>query len=125
MQVMHTKLPDFYAKIKAAATKLRPETGFKVSGLEQVECAKLASLRCGRVEDEIFELTQDEEITDIEVKLTTFNPELFETVIIKGYTKDKRCKKAILENMMVSTPTVEYYLYDAEEIDDRRSGNRQ
>ena len=47
------------------------------------------------------------------------------TVIIKGVQEDGSCKKAILENMFLSSPTEECELFDVEEIDDRRSGNRQ
>lgn len=121
MKLMHTRLPDFYTKIEAAAKKLRPETGFSVSGLENVKTAKLASLRVGRVEDEIVEITEDTDIKKVEVVLTTANPETLYTVVVKGITEDGKCKKVILENMMLSAPTVETHLFDAQEVIDRRS----
>lgn len=125
MKLMHTKLPDFYKKIKAAAVKLRPNTDFEVRGLENFKTAKLASLRVGRVEDEIFEITQDPGVKKVEVVLVPYNPETCHTVIIKGIQQDGSCKKAILENMYLSSPTEECELFGVEEIDDRRSGNRQ
>ncbi len=125
MKLMHTRLPDFYQKIKDAAIKLRPNTGFEVKGLESFKTAKLASLRVGRVEDEIYEITQDESVKKVEVIIVPYNPETHHTVIIKGIKEDGTCKKAILENMYLSSPTAEYELFDVEEIDDRRSGNRQ
>ncbi len=121
MKLMHTRLPDFYTKIEAAAKKLRPETGFSVSGLENVKTAKLASLRVGRVEDEIVEITEDKDIKKVEVVLTTANPETLYTVVVKGITDDGKCKKVILENMMLSAPTVETHLFGVEEVIDRRS----
>ena len=125
MKLMHTRLPDFYQKIKDAASKLRPDTDFEVSGLENFKSAKLASLRVGRVEDEIFEITQDEGVKKVEVRLVPYNPESMFTVVIKGIQADGTCKKAILENMYLSSPTAECALFGVEEIDDRRTGNRQ
>ena len=111
MKFMHTRLPDFYSKIEAAAKQKDPNMGFSVSGLESVKTAKLASLRVGRVEDEITEFTEDEDIKKIEVVLTP----------IKGVQEDGTVKKIILENMMLSAPTVETQLFGVKEIIDRRS----
>ena len=59
MRLMHTKLPDFIQKVQDAGKKLRPETEVTLKGLESMESAKLASLRVGRIEEEIIEITQD------------------------------------------------------------------
>lgn len=125
MKFMHTRLPDFYEKIRKAALKRNPNTKFSVRGLESFKTAKLASLRVGRVEDEIYDLTKDDDIKDVEVVIVPFNPETSHTVIIKGKRADGSCKKAVLEYMYLSSPTAEYELFDAEEIDDHRYGNRQ
>lgn len=121
MKFMHTRLPDFYSKIEAAAKQKDPNMGFSVSGLESVKTAKLASLRVGRVEDEITEFTEDKDIKKIEVVLTPDNPETLYTVVIKGVQEDGTVKKIILENMMLSAPTVETQLFGVKEIIDRRS----
>ncbi len=121
MKLMHTRLPDFYTKIEAAAKQNNPDMGFSVSGLENVKTAKLASLRVGRVEDEITEIIEDSDIKKVEVVLTTDNPETLYTVVIKGIEADGSCKKVILENMMLSAPTVETHLFGAKEIIDRRA----
>ncbi len=121
MKCMHTRLPDFYTKLEAAAKKRRPETKYSITGFEHVQTAKLASLRCGRIEDEIYELTEDEEIVEVQVRCVPFNPEINATVISKGYTADGRCKKAVIDNIYASVPSEDYYLIDAEVIDDRRS----
>ena len=125
MKFMHTRLPDFYSKVKDAAKKLRPETEVAISGLENVKTAKLAYLRCGRVEDEIIDITEDKDIKKVEVVLTPDNPETLYTVVIKGITEDGTCKKVILENMMLSAPTVETHLFGVEEIIDRRSNMKR
>lgn len=120
MKLMHTRLPEFYEKVDAAGKRLRPETEVVLRGLENLKTAKLASLRVGRVENEIVEITQDPEVTKVEVIVTDRMPETSHTVIIKGYHKDGTCKKAILENMYISVPGVECELYDVHEVDDRR-----
>ena len=121
MKCMHTKLPDFLAKVQAAGKKLRPETKVSIKGLENIQTAKLASLRVGRIEDEIVEVTEDPEITEVVVEAVPFNPEIIYTIITKGYTADGKCKKAILEDMACSIPTVEHHVIDVEEVVDRRS----
>ncbi|MBS4959336.1 MAG: hypothetical protein KHZ62_00760 [Clostridiales bacterium] len=120
MKLMHTKLPDFYKKAVAAGKKLRSETEVTVRGMENLKSAKLASLRVGRVEDEILEITQDPRVAKVEVIVLPRNPETMNTVIIKGIQKDGSCKKAILESMFITTPPEDCELYDVEEIDDRR-----
>ncbi len=125
MKLMHTRLPDFYSKAEAAAKKRNPETEFSISGLENVKTAKLASLRVGRVEDEIMDITEDEDVKKVEIVLTPDNPETLYTVVIKGIQEDGTCKKVILENMMLSAPTVETHLFGVKEIIDRRSNMKK
>ena len=59
MKYMHTKLPDFYSKLVASAKQLNPDTEIEITGLESYKSAKLASLRCGRIEEEIMEVVED------------------------------------------------------------------
>ena len=125
MRFMHTKLPDFYAKIKAAVKRLRPETEVSISGLENIKTAKLASLRVGRIEDEINDITEDERVKKVEVILTPENPEVMYTVVIKGILEDGTCEKAILENIKVAAPSMEMNLFDVKEIIDRRKNIKE
>ena len=125
MKLMHTRLPDFYTKIEKAAKTHNADTKFSVRGLESFKTAKLASLRVGRVEDEIAEVAGMDDTKEVEVILVPQNPESSFTVVIKSYREDGTCSKAVLENMYLSSPTCEYEIIDAEEIDDRRTGNRQ
>ncbi len=120
MRLMHTRLPDFYQKVINAGKKISPDTQVEVSGLESFKSGKLASLRVGRVEDEILEITRDPAVEKVEVILVPRNPEIHRTVIIKGIQKDGTCNKAILENMYMSVPGEDYYLEDVKEVDDRR-----
>ncbi|MGI6586168.1 MAG: hypothetical protein ACOX3L_09590 [Lutisporaceae bacterium] len=122
MRLMHTKLPQFFQKIIDASKKNRQDTEVEIRGLENFKSAKLASLRVGRVEEEIVEITQDPGVKKVEVIVLPRIPETIHTVIIKGVQKDGTCKKAILESMFVTAPTEDYYLSDVEEIDDRRIG---
>ena len=120
MRLMHTKLPEFYPKVIAAGKKLRPDTKVEISGLENAKSGKMASLRVGRVLDEILEITRDPGVEKVEVILVPRNPEMYHTVIIKGIQKDGACNKAILENMYTSVPGEDCYLEGVKEIDDRR-----
>jgi len=122
MRLMHTRLPDFYKKIIDASKMLRSETEVEIRGLESFKTGKLASLRVGRVEQEILEITEDSSVDKVEVIVLPRNPETNHTVIIKGInTKDGKCKKAIIESMYLSSPGEDCELFDVEEIDDRRS----
>ena len=121
MRLMHTRLPDFYQKAIDAGKKLRPDTEVEIRGLENFKSGKLASLRVGRVEKEIEEITLDPNVDKVEVIIIPRNTETSHTVIIKGIQKDSgKCKKAILESMYLSSPGEDCALYDVEEIDDRR-----
>lgn len=120
MRLMHTPLPDFYRQMEAAAKRERPDTEVVIRGLEGFRTGKLASLRTGRMEHEIWELTQDEDIARVELAACHYNPELYLNFVIKGYRKDGTCAKAFLENMYITLPGIECELYDAEVIEDRR-----
>ena len=120
MKFMHTKLPDFKKKVMEAGKKLRSETEVELVGLENMESAKLASLRVGRIEEEILEITQDPNVAKVEVTVLPQIPETIHTVVIKGVQKDGTSKKTILESMFITTPAPECYYHDSEVVDDRR-----
>ena len=50
MRLMHTRLPDMFTKLKAAAKLNRPDTEVSIRGLSDIQTGKVASLRVGRVE---------------------------------------------------------------------------
>jgi hypothetical protein len=106
--------------MEAAGKRVNPDTEVVVRGFESFTTAKLASLRVGRLENEIYELSQDPETAKIEVIAVPYNPEPFYTMVVKSYRKDGTCPKAILEVMRLTCPGMECELYDAEVVEDRR-----
>lgn len=121
MRLMHTRLPDFYQKVIDAGKKLRPETEVTITGLENMQTAKLASLRVGRVEEEVLELTeQNPRIKKVEVVILPRVPETIHTVIIKGIEEDGSCPKAIMESMFCTMPGEEVALENVGTVEDRR-----
>ncbi len=121
MKLMHTRLPDFYDKLKAAARRVNPETKVTITGMENTPTAKLASLRVGRIENSIYHLTmEDPDIETVEVSIHPYYPETAQTVVIKGVHKDGSCKKAYMEVVYVSVPAVEHVLAGVEEVVDNR-----
>ena len=72
------------------------------------------------MENELYEISQEEGTTKIEVIAVPYNPELFYTMVVKAYREDGSCSKAILEIMHLTCPSVECELYDAEIVEDRR-----
>lgn len=120
MRLMHTKLPDFKQKLQDAGKKLRPETEVTLKGLENMETAKLASLRCGRIEEEIVEITKDPSVSKVEITVLPQIPETIHCVVIKGVRADGTSPKTILESMFITTPAPEHYYHDSETVDDRR-----
>ena len=77
MRLMHTPIPSFYRQMEEAGKRVNPETEVVVRGLENFKSAKLASLRVGRLEHEVYELSQEEGTAKIEVIAAPYNPELF------------------------------------------------
>ena len=122
MKCMHTRLPDFLTKAVAAGKKINPDTEVVISGFESMKSAKLASLRVGRIEEEIVEITTSNPgIQRVEVTMIPRVAETINSVIIKGYDADGRCPKCIMDTMFLTVPGEEVYLEDAEEIIDRRA----
>ena len=95
------------------------------------ENGKDIELEKGKVKDIQSQLvTANNTIKERDKQLETLknspdNPETLYTVVIKGITEDGTCKKVILENMMLSAPTVETHLFGVEEIIDRRSNMKR
>ena len=120
MKLMHTKLPDFYKKLQDAGKKFNPDTEVVVRGMENMESAKLASLRVGRAEEFMEELAENPDVAKIEVTVLPQIPETIHTIVFKAIKKDGTAGRAILGSMFITTPAAECYYHDAEEVDDRR-----
>lgn len=121
MRLMHTRFPDFISKMIAAAKRNRPETEVTIQGMENIKTGKVASLRVGRVECDLVDLTSDPEVKKVQIIVVPRMPETAHTVIMKGIREDGTAKRAILENIILTTPAAECELYDVEEVIDRRT----
>ncbi|ONI47159.1 hypothetical protein AN644_01320 [Candidatus Epulonipiscium fishelsonii] len=120
MRLMHTKLPDFIQKLKNAAKRRRSSVEVTVNGLEGVQTAKLASSSTGMSEEDIYNLTADEEIVKVEVNIMPQLPASLHTIIMRGVRADGTCKKVYLQTAYLSQPGPEYFYHDAEEVIDNR-----
>jgi len=120
MRLMHTKLPEFIEKMKNAGAKVRPGKKVLIRGLENLESAKMQSLRTGRIEHAVEELALRSDVEEIEVRVIPRVPETMHTVLIKGMGKDGKARKAIIDVINILHPTEEAWLCDCAETEDRR-----
>ena len=122
MFFMHTKLPEFIRKMKvSAATGGKTPKEIQIKGLENLQFAKLQSLRTGRLELAVEELADRDDVERIELLVRPRIPETEHTVIVKGYTKDGVAVKAIMDTMTILHGTEELDLADVLEVEDRRA----
>ena len=122
MYLMHTKLPEFLRKMKASAAKAgKTPKEIKIQGLENLQYAKLQSLRTGRLELAVEELAGRDDVERLELLVRPRVPETEHTVIVKGYTADGVAVKAIMDTMTILHGTEELDLFDALEVEDRRA----
>ena len=120
MRMMHTKLPEFIAKMKRAVVKHFPDRSIEIKGLENLQYAKMQSLRTGRIEEAVEEVAAREDVCKVEMDVIARIPETMHTVLIKGIDKEGRTQKIILEVINILHPT-EVALFDGcKDIEDRR-----
>lgn len=122
MKLMHTKLPEFLKKMKVAATESNCPKEITIRGLENLTSAKMQSLRTGRIEYAVGEMTLREGVEKIDFVVIPRVPETMHTVIIKGMDKDGNVKSAILELVNILHPTEEAELMGCTDVEDRRPG---
>ena len=120
MRLMHTKLPEFIEKMINAGKKGKPEKKVAIKGLENLSSAKMQSLRTGRIEHAVQELALRDDISEIEMLIIPRVPETMHTVLIKGFGKDGKPQKAILDVINILHATEEAFLGDCADIEDRR-----
>ena len=120
MRLMHTKLPEFIAKIKNAGKKGTPEKKVVIKGLENLHSVKMQSLRTGRIEYAVEELALRSDIEEIEIQVIPRVPETMHTVLIRGIGKNGKAQKAIIDVINILHATEEIFLCDCVEIEDRR-----
>ncbi|MDR1125209.1 MAG: hypothetical protein LBM64_03990 [Deltaproteobacteria bacterium] len=117
---MHTKLPEFIAKMKNAAKKGQPEKAFALRGLENLKSAKMQSLRTGRIEEAVAELASRPDVERVELIVMPRVPETMHTVVIKGIAADGSSPKAVVDVVNILHPTEEVELENCREVEDRR-----
>lgn len=120
MRAMHTSLPDWILKIKAAVYNCSPLKQVEIRGIENLKYAKFQSLRTGRAEFAVSEVAEDSRVKKVEVVVISRIPETMHTIIIKGFDENGKPVKAILENTNVLHPTEDVELEGFSEIQDRR-----
>jgi len=120
MQLMHTKLPEFIAKIKNAVTGKHSGKSVTIRGLENIRTANAQSLRTGRVAAAAEEVADSPSVAAVECVLLPRVPETMHSVILKGLDQDGKPVKAILEVVNILHPTEEVELIGFPEVEDRR-----
>ena len=120
MKLMHTKLTEFIQRLFNASKEAAPEKKLVITGMENVQTAKLQSLRTGRIANAVKEIAGDNDIERIELIICPRCPETMHTVVIKGIGKDGKGNKAIVETVDMLVPTEDVYLFDCDEVVDRR-----
>lgn len=120
MKFMHTKLPEFIEKMKSAVKKGPHEKEITITGLENLRCAKMQSLRTGRIEEAVEELARRDDIESVEVAVVPRIPETMHTVAVIGRDAEGRPQKAILEVINILHPTEEVLFGDCPDVEDRR-----
>ena len=122
MKLMHTSLPEFKLKMKSAVATQSPNKFLKIKGLENLKSAKMQSLRTGRIEYAVEEVASEKSVNKIEMVVMPRIPETMHTIVIKGYDREGKPTKAILETLNIIHPTEEIELenFKEEQITDKR-----
>ncbi len=120
MRLMHTRLPEFISKMKAAAIKHNPDQKLEIRGLENLRSAKMQSLRTGRIEESVERIAAQEGVSKVELVVMPRVPETMHTVLIKGMGEDGKPKKIILEVVNILQATEEVEFDGCTDIEDHR-----
>lgn len=120
MKLMHTKLPEFIKKMQEAAKKGHPDKTIQIRGLENLTCAKMQSLRTGRIEEAVASLADRDEVEHVELVVMPRIPETMHTVVVKGQDRDGKTTKVILEVINILHPTEETEFDGCADVEDRR-----
>lgn len=120
MRMMHTKLPEFIAKLKNAGKNLIEP--IKIRGLENLKFAKMQSLRTGRIENTVMKYSENGLVKRVEVVVIPRVPETMHSIIIKAYGENDEPIEATLEVMNIIHPTeqAELLKFESNKIIDNR-----
>jgi translation elongation factor EF-1beta len=120
MKLMHTKLPEFIKKLKAAATKGSQPKACEIIGLENLKTAKIQSMRAGRIEQAVEDIAKMEDVDHIDVFIVPRIPETVHTAVVKGYDADGKPTHAILQVVGILHQTEDTLTHDVPDVEDRR-----
>ena len=113
MKLMHTKLPEFIRKMKAASCTAGRFVDCSVTGLENLVTAKMQSARTGKIENDIRHMVAEyPEINKIDVKIVPRLPESMHSCIIRAWDKDDKPVHCVMQTIYILHPTVEYYTHE-------------
>ena len=120
MRLMHTTLPEFMEKIKSAGIESKNPVDVKIRGLENLTSAKMQSLRTGRIEIAVEDMSLKDGVKNVDVTVIPRIPETMHTVVVRGLDENGNVKSAVLEIINIMHPTEEALLIGCEDIEDRR-----
>lgn len=120
MKLMHTKFPEFLAKMRAAVQRGGKSRELEIRGLENIRTANTQSLRTGRIEAAVAEIAGRPEVAKVQFVVMPRVPETMHTVIVKGIDAQGTPTKAILDVINILHPTEDVELVGCKEIEDRR-----
>jgi len=120
MRMMHTTLPEFLEKIKAAAAESNSPKAITIRGLENLTSAKMQSLRTGRIEIAVDDMTKKDGVKKVDLVVMPRIPETMHTVVVRGLDDKGNVKSAILEIINIMHPTEDALLKDCGDVEDRR-----
>jgi hypothetical protein len=116
---MHTKLTEFYEKLRRAACKV-PGKEFEVTGLENLRTAKMQSVATGRIEETIQQLVERPDVQRVEAHFMNLIPETEHTLVLRAYGPNGEKVKAILREITIFHETEEAELAGFTDVEDKR-----
>ena len=117
---INTTLPEFMEKIKSAGIESKNPVDVKIRGLENLTSAKMQSLRTGRIEIAVEDMSLKDGVKNVDVTVIPRIPETMHTVVVRGLDENGNVKSAVLEIINIMHPTEEALLIGCDDIEDRR-----
>ncbi|MBS4960071.1 MAG: hypothetical protein KHZ62_04520 [Clostridiales bacterium] len=113
MKLMHTKLPEFIRKMKAASCTAGRFVDCKVVGLENLKTAKMQSARTGKIEEAIREMVASHpEIYNVQLDIIPRRPESMHSCVIRSWDKDGNPVECVMQTINILHPTEEILTHD-------------
>ena len=120
MKLMHTALTEFILKMHQTVIKCSPNKKMLVRGLENLKSGKLQTMRTARIQVAVEELASMRDVEKVELVVVPRVPETMHSIIIKGFDRDGKPVKAIMETINIILPTEDVELEEFTDFEDRR-----